>query len=191
MAAHVLTIAGTVWPRRREAEFVVTIFLTITSACGLIIALAHVVNRGFIALIDSVAANLTVFAFLLCLLLAQRTRIARRGKRPVPDQVAEPVGAFGTGVERSRSIADRNASERSFQLENCEKLGAAGESRTMPSGVAHERPAAVASATVPAVVTSVEVGVAEISSTSRWPESGSPMTRVGSTRARSAVSNGS
>ena len=80
MAARVLTIAGTVWPRRREAEFVVTIFLTTAFACGLIIALAHVVNRGFIALIDSVAANLTVFAFLLCLLLAQRTRMARRGE---------------------------------------------------------------------------------------------------------------
>ena len=100
MATRVLTIAGTVWPRRRETEVVVTIFLTITFACGLIIAMAHVVNRGFIAPIYDVVANLTAFAsavaascllrhwlpailsavaFLLWLLLAQRTRMARRG----------------------------------------------------------------------------------------------------------------
>ena len=99
MAARVLTIAGTVWPRRRETEVLVTIFLTITFACGLI-AMAHVVNRGFIAPIYDVVANLTAFAsavaascllrhwlpailsavaFLLWLLLAQRTRMARRG----------------------------------------------------------------------------------------------------------------
>lgn len=78
----------------------VTLFLTVTFACGLFIAIAHVANRSFIAPVYDVVANLTAFAaavaascllghwvpatlsavaFLLWLVLAQRTRVARRG----------------------------------------------------------------------------------------------------------------
>ena len=65
----------------------VTTFLTITFACGLIIAIANVVNRSFIALVYDVVANLTAFAFAVAascllrpwLLPAQRTWMARRG----------------------------------------------------------------------------------------------------------------
>jgi len=77
---------------------VVNLFLSITFACGLIIALAHVVNRNFIAPVYDVLANLTAFAsavaasgllghwipatlsavaFLCWLVLARRTRFDR------------------------------------------------------------------------------------------------------------------
>lgn len=39
----------------------VSLFLSVTFACGLFIALAHVVNRRFIAPIFDVVANLTAF----------------------------------------------------------------------------------------------------------------------------------
>jgi hypothetical protein len=79
---------------------VVSLFLSITFTCGLLIAIAHVANRKFIAPVYDVVANLTAFAsavaassllghwipatlsavaFLLWLMLARRTRIARRG----------------------------------------------------------------------------------------------------------------
>jgi len=78
---------------------VVGLFLTITFACGLLIAIAHVANRSFVAPVYDVAANLTAFAsavvascllshwipaalsagaFVCWLVLAQRTRTARR-----------------------------------------------------------------------------------------------------------------
>lgn len=78
----------------------VNIFLSITFSCGLIIAVAHLVNRKFIAPVYDVVANLTAFAsavaasvllghwipatlsavaFICWLVLARRTRIARSG----------------------------------------------------------------------------------------------------------------
>jgi hypothetical protein len=78
----------------------VSLFLSITFTCGLLIAIAHVANRKFIAPVYDVAANLTAFAsavaassllghwipatlsavaFLLWLVLARRTRAARKG----------------------------------------------------------------------------------------------------------------
>jgi hypothetical protein len=80
----------------------VNLFLSITFACGLIIAVAHVVNRKFIAPVYDVLANLTAFAsavaasallrhwipatlsavaFLCWLVLARRTRTARSHER--------------------------------------------------------------------------------------------------------------
>ena len=79
---------------------VVSLFLSITFACGLLIAVAHVINRKFIAPVYDVVANLTAFAsataassllghwipatlssvaFICWLWLARRTRNARRG----------------------------------------------------------------------------------------------------------------
>lgn len=76
------------------------LFLSITFSCGLLIAVAHVANRNFIAPVYDVAANLTAFAsavaaslllghwvpavlsgvaFLCWLLLARRTRRERKG----------------------------------------------------------------------------------------------------------------
>lgn len=77
----------------------VNLLLSITFACGLFIAVAHVANRSFIAPVYDVVANLTAFASavaassllhhwipaglsaiaVLCwLLLARRTQLARR-----------------------------------------------------------------------------------------------------------------
>jgi hypothetical protein len=41
---------------------VVSLLLSVTFACGLFIAVAHVVNQRFIAPVYDVAANLTAFA---------------------------------------------------------------------------------------------------------------------------------
>jgi len=78
---------------------VVNFLLSVTFACGVLIAVAHVVNRPFIAPIYDVAANLTAFgcavaasvlldhwipallsasAFLCWVALARRTMLARR-----------------------------------------------------------------------------------------------------------------
>jgi hypothetical protein len=78
---------------------VVSILLSVTFACGVVIAISHVVNRKFVAPVYDVLANLTAFACavaasillghwipatlsslaILCwLLLAQRTITARR-----------------------------------------------------------------------------------------------------------------
>jgi len=80
---------------------VVTLLLTVTFACGLFIAVAHVANKNFIAPVYDVAANLTAFAaavgassllghwipatlsamaFMSWLVLAQRTRVAKRSR---------------------------------------------------------------------------------------------------------------
>ena len=79
----------------------VSFLLSVTFACGLLIAAAHVINRRFIAPVYDVAANLTAFACaaaaslllghwipallsagaILCwLALARRTMLARRAE---------------------------------------------------------------------------------------------------------------
>jgi hypothetical protein len=78
---------------------VVSFLLSVTFACGLVIAVAHVVNSGFVAPVYDVAANLTAFgcavaaslllghwvpallstgAIVCWLVLARRTFLARR-----------------------------------------------------------------------------------------------------------------
>jgi hypothetical protein len=80
---------------------VLSFLLSVTFACGLLIAIAHVLNRRFIAPAYDVAANLTAFgsavaaslqlghwipallsaiAILCWLALARRTILARRAK---------------------------------------------------------------------------------------------------------------
>ena len=77
----------------------VSLLLSVTFTCGLVIAVAHVLNKGFIAPVYDVAANLTSFgcavaaslllghrvpallsavAIVCWLLLARRTFLARR-----------------------------------------------------------------------------------------------------------------
>jgi hypothetical protein len=84
----------------------VGVLLSVTFACGLFIALAHVMNRRFIAPVYDVAANLTAFgcavaaslllnhaipavlsaiAFLCWLFLARRTILHLRQGRPDSD----------------------------------------------------------------------------------------------------------
>ena len=86
----------------------VSLLLSVTFACGLLIAVAHVINRPFIAPVYDVLANLTAFscataaslllehwtpallsAFAVAcwLVLARRTYLARRApsSRPVRD----------------------------------------------------------------------------------------------------------
>ena len=79
---------------------VVSLLLSVTFSCGLVIAVAHVVNRRFVAPVYDVALNLlafasavaaslllghwipallSAFAILCWLLLARRTYVARRG----------------------------------------------------------------------------------------------------------------
>ena len=81
----------------------VSLLLSVTFACGLVIAVAHVINRGFIAPVYDVLANLTAFAcataasvllhhwtpavlsafaFLCWLWLARRTALALRSRAP-------------------------------------------------------------------------------------------------------------
>ena len=40
----------------------VSVLLSVTFACGLVIAVAHVLNRGFVAPVYDVVANLVAFA---------------------------------------------------------------------------------------------------------------------------------
>jgi hypothetical protein len=84
---------------------VVSLLLSVTFACGLVIAVAHVVNRPFVAPVYDVLANLTAFACataaslllehwtpallsafaVLCwLALGRRTFLARRGELSSP-----------------------------------------------------------------------------------------------------------
>ena len=77
----------------------VSLLLSVTFACGVVIAVSHVVNRGFVAPVYDVVANLTAFgcavsasvllghwipavfssvAIACWLLLARRTLLARR-----------------------------------------------------------------------------------------------------------------
>jgi len=81
---------------------VVGLLLTVTFACGVLIAVAHVVNQRFIAPVYDVVANLTAFgcavgasvllghpvpailsgvAILCWLVLARRTVLNRRARR--------------------------------------------------------------------------------------------------------------
>jgi hypothetical protein len=78
---------------------VVSFLLSVTFACGVVIAVAHVLNRGFVAPVYDVVSNLTAFACavsaslmlghvapaafssvaIACwLVLARRTALARR-----------------------------------------------------------------------------------------------------------------
>jgi hypothetical protein len=88
---------------------VVNFLLAVTFACGVVIAVAHVLNRRFIAPVYDVVANLTAFAcavaaslllghlvpallsaaaFLCWLVLARRTTLAHRRRfAPVPGGV--------------------------------------------------------------------------------------------------------
>jgi hypothetical protein len=84
---------------------VVSLLLSITFACGVVIAVSHVINRGFVAPVYDVAANLTAFgcavaaslllghwepavfsmvAIVCWLLLARRTALARRSRTEDP-----------------------------------------------------------------------------------------------------------
>jgi hypothetical protein len=88
---------------------VVSLLLSVTFACGLVIAVAHVLNRRFVAPVYDVVANLTAFgcavaasvlldhwtpallsamAILCWLWLARRTILARLGTEPDLDHVA-------------------------------------------------------------------------------------------------------
>ena len=79
----------------------VSLLLSVTFACGLLIAIAHVLNRGFVAPVYDVAANLTAFgcavaaslmmghwipavlsaiAMMCWMALARRTMLARRSE---------------------------------------------------------------------------------------------------------------
>jgi hypothetical protein len=81
---------------------VVSFLLSVTFACGVVIAVSHVINRRFIAPVYDVVANLTAFASavgasallghwvpaslsafaIVCwLVLARRTMVARRIRR--------------------------------------------------------------------------------------------------------------
>lgn len=83
----------------RKTGAVVSVLLSITFACGLLIAVAHVLNTGFVAPVYDVLANLTAFgsavaasallghwapallssiAIVCWLVLARRTLLARR-----------------------------------------------------------------------------------------------------------------
>lgn len=85
----------------QQTASVVSALLSITFACGVVIAVSHVINRRFVAPIYDVLANLTAFACataaslllghwepalfssvaILCwLLLARRTLLARRSR---------------------------------------------------------------------------------------------------------------
>jgi hypothetical protein len=85
-----------------QTATVVSLLLSVTFACGLFIAVAHVMNQRFIAPLYDVAANLTAFgcaaaasslldhpvpamlsaAAILCwLVLARRTMLDRRRRR--------------------------------------------------------------------------------------------------------------
>src|SRR5437868_10732844 len=82
-----------------ESDCVVSVLLSVTFACGVVIAMSHVVNRRFVAPIYDVVANLTAFscavaasvllghwapallssiAIVCWLVLARRTILARR-----------------------------------------------------------------------------------------------------------------
>lgn len=48
--------------RTRETLAVVSVLLSVTFACGLVVAVAHVLNRRFVAPVYDVVANLTAFS---------------------------------------------------------------------------------------------------------------------------------
>jgi hypothetical protein len=98
---------------------VVSVLLSVTFACGVVIALAHVLNRRFVAPVYDVVANLAAFgcaaaaslllghrapallsavAILCWLWLARRTLLARRARRAAGRTVgasdSPEIGAF-------------------------------------------------------------------------------------------------
>jgi hypothetical protein len=60
---------------------VVSLLLSVTFACGVVIAVAHVLNRGFVAPVYDVLANLTAFgcAVAASLMLGHRVPAAFSG----------------------------------------------------------------------------------------------------------------
>jgi hypothetical protein len=100
-----------VQPNLGQTTTVVSFLLSVTFACGLFIAVAHVVNHRFIAPVYDVAANLTAFgcavaassllrhavpatlsavAVLCWLVLARRTILDRRRRRAEPQDEPGP-----------------------------------------------------------------------------------------------------
>ena len=94
----------------KQTVHVVSLLLSVTFACGLVIAVAHVLNRRFVAPVYDVVANLTAFACavaasvllahwipaalsavaVLCwLILARRTILARRLSPSHRDRLVE------------------------------------------------------------------------------------------------------
>lgn len=92
----------------------VSLLLSVTFACGLFIAVAHVLNQRFIAPVYDVAANLTAFgcavvassllghpvpatlsavAILCWILLARRTILDRRRQSEDEDEASPSTGA--------------------------------------------------------------------------------------------------
>lgn len=59
----------------RRLDVVVSLLLSVTFACGLVIAVAHVINRPFVAPVYDVLANLVAFgcATAASLMLGHRT----------------------------------------------------------------------------------------------------------------------
>jgi membrane protein implicated in regulation of membrane protease activity len=108
---------------RSTLGLVVSFLLSVTFACGLVIAVAHVLNKRFIAPVYDVAANLTAFgcavaaslllghwipallsagAIVCWLMLARRTFLARR--RPASSRGVE-------GKQRGTSLTDEEGIE--------------------------------------------------------------------------------
>jgi hypothetical protein len=99
---------------------VVSLLLSVTFACGVMIAVAHVINRRFIAPGYDVAANLTAFAcataasmllahwipallsamaFACWLVLARRTILARRTLRAPTETMSRDPRTLAPGAE--------------------------------------------------------------------------------------------
>ena len=97
-------------PHRGDTGGVVSLLLSVTFACGLVIAVAHVVNRRFVAPVYDVVLNLLAFVSAVCasvllghwtpallstvailcwLLLARRTYVARRSSTSGPAAAAD------------------------------------------------------------------------------------------------------
>jgi hypothetical protein len=100
---------------------VVSLLLSVTFACGVVIAVAHVINRQFVAPVYDVAANLTAFgcataasllldhwiptalsagAAVCWLVLARRTILARREARGAPPGRADGSPTISSGMSR-------------------------------------------------------------------------------------------
>lgn len=96
---------------RRILVGVVSFLLSVTFACGVVIAVAHVINVRFVAPVYDVVANLTAFAaavaasvmlrhwipaglsalaFVCWLVLARRSALRRRATAPAGDPAVVP-----------------------------------------------------------------------------------------------------
>lgn len=97
----------------------VSSLLSVTFACGVVIAVSHVINRPFVAPVYDVVANLTAFgcavaaslllghwvpaalsacAIVCWLVLARRTFLARRNLSEPDVQAEVPAQSVDTGV---------------------------------------------------------------------------------------------